>query len=130
MHRGYAGWGGVPVATCGLMVRTAAMRTLGTSYRLWLQVREDDRLVMVGLHSVVRDPGYAGLLLQLLGLQLATARGLAVTAVIGVVAMLPIRVAVEEAMLVEHLGKHMIRAAVDQLDLRRWSLFVMGLWSR
>jgi len=95
---------GLLVATAGLIIRAMAMRTLGTAYRLGLHLRDDDRLITEGPYSVVRHPGYTGLLLQLIGLQLVTASPLAVAAVILVVAVLPLRIAVEEAMLVRHFG--------------------------
>jgi protein-S-isoprenylcysteine O-methyltransferase Ste14 len=95
---------GIPIGVAGLILRASAMRTLDGGYVLTLYVKPDQELVTWGPYRLVRHPGYAGILLQLLGLELVTGSALAVAAVSAVLALTLIRIRVEESMLSECWG--------------------------
>lgn len=95
---------GLLVGGAGLALRAAAMYFLGPHYTLTPGIAGDHVLVTRGPYHVIRHPGYAGNLLQLLGLGLVVGSFLSVAFVLVVVAVLPIRIRLEERILRDHFG--------------------------
>jgi protein-S-isoprenylcysteine O-methyltransferase Ste14 len=96
--------GGLMAGAGGLWLRATAMRTLGGDYTLTPRSDPQQRLVSTGAYSWIRHPGYAGILLSILGLQMILGSWLAVVCFAFVVAAVPIRIRVEEEMLLERFG--------------------------
>jgi protein-S-isoprenylcysteine O-methyltransferase Ste14 len=96
---------GLLVGGGGLALRAVSMRALQGGYVLRLHVSGAYPLVSSGPYRMVRHPGYAGILLQLLGLQLVTGSPIAVAALLLVICLLPIRIRIEESMLSEAWGE-------------------------
>ncbi len=95
---------GIAVGAAGLLLRALAMRSLGPFYTLTPGVESGQELITSGPYSWVRHPGYVGMLLQVLGLQILIGTPIALLASLFVVAAFPVRIAVEERMLLEHFG--------------------------
>jgi protein-S-isoprenylcysteine O-methyltransferase Ste14 len=95
---------GLTVGVGGLVLRVAAMRTLGNQYTLTPVVGEGHRLITGGPYRFVRHPGYSAILLQLLGLALLSASVVSIASLLPVVALLPLRIRVEERLLADHFG--------------------------
>jgi protein-S-isoprenylcysteine O-methyltransferase Ste14 len=95
---------GAVTGVAGLWLRTSAMRVLGRRYTLTPTILDDHTLVVTGPYRRIRHPGYTGIILQLLGLAFCTGSLPAVVLVAPVVAVLPLRVRVEERLLAEAFG--------------------------
>jgi len=92
------------ICCAGLWLRTAAMRHLGRHYTLTPTVRDDHVLVDDGPYRWVRHPGYSAIILQVLGLTLATGALPALLFVLPLVFLLPLRIRIEESLLAEEFG--------------------------
>jgi len=123
---GIASWlaapAGLLTGVAGLWLRAAAMRRLGRHYTLTPVVSEGHRLVTGGPYRFVRHPGYTGIVLQLLGLALLAGSLASVAFVLPVIALLPLRIRVEEHQLVEYFG-----VAYRDYQRRTPYRFVVGL---
>ena len=95
---------GVLVGGTGLVVRGSAMHSLGRFYTLTPGIEADQRVITSGLYRWVRHPGYVGILLQLLGLEILIGTPIALSASLLVVVAFPVRIAVEERLLLDHFG--------------------------
>jgi len=96
---------GLALAWAGFALRLVAKRTLGRFFVGAVVIQEQHQVIATGPYAVIRHPGYAGSMLSLLGIGLAT--GDAVAAVIFTVVPLWVflsTIAVEEDELVSHLG--------------------------
>jgi protein-S-isoprenylcysteine O-methyltransferase Ste14 len=69
----WAGWLGLMVAACGLLLRWWANRVLGAFYTRTLQVAENQFIVREGPYRLIRHPGYLGSILMWVGTAAATA---------------------------------------------------------
>lgn len=96
---------GVLCATTGVMLRVMAMRTLSGEYTLTPRSDPTQNLVSTGPYRHIRHPGYAGILLSILGLQLIIGTWLSVGLTLLVALTVPIRIQVEEDLLVERFGE-------------------------
>ena len=95
---------GIALGLAGVALRSAAMSTLGDLYALTPQAGANLSIVTRGPYALIRHPGYAGILLSLLGLQLIAGTWVAVLALLLVILPLPIRIQIEEQLLIEQLG--------------------------
>ena len=90
----------------GLVIRWAAILTLGRFFDTSVAIQQDHRLVRTGLFRLVRHPSYSGLLLVLLGLGLSFGNWLSLAViVVPFMAALIYRIRVEESSLVEVFGQ-------------------------
>jgi protein-S-isoprenylcysteine O-methyltransferase Ste14 len=97
---------GIVLAAGGFLIRVVAMRTLGEFFTRTLRIREKHRVVSEGIYRRTRHPGYTGTILFFVGSGIATANF--ITTVVIMAAILPVflrRIAVEEQMLTDQLGK-------------------------
>lgn len=95
---------GVVLGLAGVALRGFAMSTLGRYYSLTPQVETDQAIVTRGPYRLIRHPGYAGILLSILGLQLIAGTWVALLATLCVIVPLPVRIRLEEQMLLEQRG--------------------------
>jgi protein-S-isoprenylcysteine O-methyltransferase Ste14 len=114
---------GLLVMWAGLAVRVWAIAVLGRSFRMTVEVDEDQRVVDGGPYRWVRHPSYAGILLILAGLGLADGNWAALAVLLVLPAAVLInRIFVEEAVLTEVLGHGYADYAT------RTKRLVPGLW--
>ncbi len=96
---------GLALMAAGILIRTAAARTLGRYYSRTLLVREEHRVVSEGLYGRIRHPGYLGVITLFLGAGLSTGNWIALVLIaIMVIPAYLRRMAVEEGMLAQALG--------------------------
>jgi protein-S-isoprenylcysteine O-methyltransferase Ste14 len=99
-------WVGGSLMLVGIVVWMRAIATLGELFSVSVYVGEDHRLVDGGIFSRVRHPAYAGMLTTLLGYGVASGDWVAAIAFVAVpFAAFSYRIAVEERVLVRHLGR-------------------------
>jgi protein-S-isoprenylcysteine O-methyltransferase Ste14 len=111
---------GLTIIAAGLALRALAMRALGGSLGVRLQVRDDQALVHAGPYKWIRHPNYAGLILVASGIAVAFSSTLAL--VVAVCLWLPVllfHIAREERMLIARFGRQ-YRAYMS----RTWRLIV------
>jgi len=96
---------GVALGVAGVALRASAMATLGRYYSLTPQAETEQAIVTMGPYRLIRHPGYAGILLSLLGLQLIAGTWVGLLAMLFVLVPLPVRIQIEEQLLTDHLGK-------------------------
>jgi len=97
---------GIVLAAGGFLIRVVAMRTLGEFFTRTLRMREKHRVVSDGIYRRIRHPGYLGTIVFFVGSSIATSNFITTLLILAV--LLPIfmrRIAVEERMLTEQLGK-------------------------
>jgi protein-S-isoprenylcysteine O-methyltransferase Ste14 len=93
----------------GLVIRWAAILTLGSLFNTSVAIHRDHRLVRTGLFRLVRHPSYSGLLLVLVGLGLSFGNWLSLAVIlVPFLAALLYRIRVEESSLVEVFGQDYI----------------------
>jgi protein-S-isoprenylcysteine O-methyltransferase Ste14 len=95
---------GIALGLAGVALRVSAMSTLGSYYALTPQAMVEQAIVTRGPYGLIRHPGYAGILLSLLGLQLVAGTWVALVAMLFVLVPLPVRIQIEEQLLIEQLG--------------------------
>jgi protein-S-isoprenylcysteine O-methyltransferase Ste14 len=95
---------GVALGLSGVGLRAAAMSTLGRYYSLTPQAEVEQSVVTRGPYGLIRHPGYAGILLSLLGLQMIAGTWVGLLAMLFVLVPLPLRIRIEERLLIEQLG--------------------------
>jgi protein-S-isoprenylcysteine O-methyltransferase Ste14 len=114
---------GLLVMWVGLAVRIWAIAVLGRSFRMTVEVDDDQRVVDSGPYRWVRHPSYAGILLIVIGLGLVEGNWAALAVlIVAPTTVLVNRIFVEEAVLVEVLG----RGYADYATRTR--RLVPGLW--
>ena len=103
------GVAGVALMTVGFALRTLAARTLGNFYSRTLRTNGGHKVVSEGLYSVVRHPGYLGMIALFCGACLTEANFVALILVPAIVVSAYIRrIVVEESMLSKELGRDYI----------------------
>lgn len=114
---------GETVAAAGIALRIWAILTLDRFFTFVIGIADDHRVVQHGPYRVIRHPGYAGVLLALLGAGISLANWLSLL-VIFVVPLLALglRIRVEEATLVDALGAEYISYAA------RTARLIPGAW--
>jgi protein-S-isoprenylcysteine O-methyltransferase Ste14 len=114
---------GVVLAWCGILIRVAAKRALGRFFVGAVIIQDDHRVVTEGPYAVVRHPGYAGSIVALVGLGVATANVLSILIFTGVSLFVFVRtIKVEEAALTAALGQAYVDYSRDRARL------VPGVW--
>jgi protein-S-isoprenylcysteine O-methyltransferase Ste14 len=103
-RNGPLAWVGLALFAAGALLSAWAMRALHGAYTARLNVAAGQALVTAGPYAIVRNPGYFGNILTLLGLGLALSSlvgiALAVVTAIGIL----IRIRREEQMLLAEFG--------------------------
>lgn len=90
----------------GLVIRWTAILALGRLFTTNVAIHRDHQLVRSGPYRLVRHPSYTGLILLFIGMALSFGHGLSfVVIVVPFLAALLYRIHVEEASLVEALGR-------------------------
>ena len=114
---------GVVLAWCGILIRAAAKRALGRFFVGAVVIQDDHRVVTDGPYAVVRHPGYAGSIVALIGLGVATANLLSIAIFTGVALWVFVRtIKVEEATLTAALGQAYVDYSRDHARL------IPGIW--
>ena len=97
---------GVVLMAVGVVIRVVAMRTLGKFFTRTLQIREGHHVVSDGIYRRVRHPGYLGDILLFVGSGVATSNVITTVLILGMFITAYVRrIAVEERMLTDQLGK-------------------------
>jgi len=95
----------IPLMVAGLVVRWAAIFSLGKAFSANVAIRDTQSLYRSGLYSVVRHPSYSGMLLIFLAIAIADRNWLSAAAVlIFPSGALLYRIHVEEAALYDAFG--------------------------
>ena len=90
----------------GLVIRWAAILTLGRFFSTSVSIHQEHRLVRTGLFRLIRHPSYSGLLLLFLGMGLSFGNWLSFAViVVPFLAALLYRIQVEESSLVDAFGQ-------------------------
>jgi len=114
---------GVVLAWCGILIRVAAKRALGRFFVGAIVIQDNHRVITEGPYAIVRHPGYAGSIVALVGLGLATANVLSILVFMGVALLVFVRtIKVEEATLTAALGQPYVDYAQHRARL------VPGIW--
>jgi protein-S-isoprenylcysteine O-methyltransferase Ste14 len=101
-------WIGIVVFAAGVVLRVAAMRTLGNRFSVWVALQNSHVLVTGGLYRYLRHPSYTGALLALVGSGMVFRSELAVVIALTMVLPLMPRMDAEEKMLIEEFGSQYI----------------------
>lgn len=114
---------GLAIAAAGIALRIWAIVTLDEFFTFVVGIADDHRVVEHGPYRVLRHPGYAGVLLTLLGVGLALGNWLSLALIVVVpAAALAVRIVVEEATLARALGGEYAAYAA------RTARLIPGLW--
>ena len=98
---------GLIVAWCGIALRFWAKRSLGRFFVGAVVMQPDHEIIDTGPYAVIRHPGYAGSVLALGGLSLATANAITLAVFLAVpLAIYLTTIPVEEAALTANLGEN------------------------
>lgn len=98
-------WIGLVILWFGVGVRVWSFRTLGPLFTFTVQTSQDQPVISAGPYRVIRHPGYAGILLAVIGLSFIIDNWPSVLMLTGAVACgLVYRITVEERALSEDLG--------------------------
>jgi protein-S-isoprenylcysteine O-methyltransferase Ste14 len=109
---------GLLVLLAGLVLRGWSFKVLGDYFTFTVMVSSDQPVVTAGPYRVLRHPGYASILLACAGVGLAAANWIAViVAVVVPLAMLLLRIRIEERALVATLGDRYSRYAASRKRL-------------
>ena len=103
---GALAWVGLAFLALGALLGVWAMRTLSGYYTMRLNVRSGQALVTTGPYAVVRNPGYLGNILALLGVGLALSSLVGIFLTLVAAVGLAIRIRREERMLLAEFGEH------------------------
>ena len=96
---------GAGITLVGMVIRIAAVKTLGRMFTVDITIRKDHRLKTDGIYRHIRHPAYAGLLLSFYGLGLAINNWWSLLLVIVPVSIVFIvRIGMEERLLEEEFG--------------------------
>ena len=102
------GWSGLLIGVvcgcAGIALRAFAMHSLGRLYTLTPVAEHGQAIVSSGPYRFIRHPGYVGILLSLLGLQLIAGTWIALCSLLAVVLPLPLRIRIEEQLLRRQVG--------------------------
>ncbi len=98
-------WIGVLLFVAGGTLRLAAIYTLGRRFSGLVAIQPGHELETGGVYSLIRHPGYLGLLINSLGWALAFRSGVGVILTALTLAPLVARIRAEEALVVRHFGR-------------------------
>jgi len=103
---GALAWVGLAFFALGALLGAWAMRALSEYYTMRLNVTSGQTLVTTGPYAVVRNPGYLGNILALLGVGLALSSLVGIFLTLVAAVGLAIRIRREERMLLAEFGEH------------------------
>jgi protein-S-isoprenylcysteine O-methyltransferase Ste14 len=104
---GVAAWIGLGLLWCGVALRVWSFRTLGRYFTFTVQTSRDQPVIAGGPYRVIRHPGYAALLLIIMGIGLFIANWISLISLAAfVVCGLAYRITVEERALMHDLGEN------------------------
>jgi protein-S-isoprenylcysteine O-methyltransferase Ste14 len=114
-----AGWVGLGAMWCGIALRVWSFRTLGRYFTFTVQTSGDQPVVTRGPYRLLRHPGYAGMLLVVLGLgDVLIDNWLSLLVLAAAMAVgLGYRISVEERALLRDLGEDYRRYAATHKRL-------------
>lgn len=96
---------GLVLVLLGIVIRSAAVVTLGRAFTHNVQTTDDQKLIQSGLYRWVRNPAYTGSILSLIGVTLAYRSVIALLSVVAVCALCyGLRIRVEERALRSQFG--------------------------
>lgn len=99
-------WLGIFLMGAGILLRFAAVATLGSFFTTDVAVAAEQTVIEAGPYRFIRHPSYTGLLLILLGFGLSLTNWLSLLVLMGgALISLGYRIQVEERVLQEHLGQ-------------------------
>lgn len=101
---------GLAIFLAALVIRLAAIRTLGRFWSLHVEIRQEHRLVREGIYKHMRHPAYSAMALEIVAIPLVANAYL--TTVLGVVTFIPmllLRWRREERELIGKLGEPYVR---------------------
>lgn len=109
---------GLAIIVAGMILRAAAIISLGRYFTVDVAIRDDHRVVDKGLYKFTRHPSYTGALLSFLGLALYMNNWLSLAIVmIPVTTVFIMRINIEEATLEKQFGD-----TYRQYKTRTWRL--------
>jgi len=102
---GLAAWIGLVVLWCGVGLRLWAFQTLGRYFTFTVQTSDDQPVISAGPYRVIRHPGYAGILIAVIGIGFVIDNwGSLVVLSVALACGLIYRITVEERALSQDLG--------------------------
>lgn len=114
---------GCAISVAGIALRLWAIRILGTHFTRYLQVADDQRLVVDGPYRRLRHPSYTGAIVMYTGVGIGLANAVGLTALVLLPAIGFIeRIPEEEALLSERFGNSYAEYT------RQTSRLIPGLW--
>ncbi len=114
---------GETIAAVGIALRIWAILTLDQFFTFVVGIADDHRVVQHGPYRLLRHPGYAGVLLILLGVAVALGNWLSLAVIVVLPGLaLAVRIVVEEATLAKSLGSAYAAYAA------RTARLIPGLW--
>jgi len=102
---GVLSWAGLVLFAVSIALQDAAMLELRGAYTVHLGVQKGQRVVKSGPYRFVRNPGYFGFILSVIGIGLSLSSIIALFSVVPVVVFILWRIGHEEKMLVKEFGK-------------------------
>lgn len=112
-------WAGIAVFAVGVILRLTSIATLGRLFTYNVAIRDGHALKTTGLYRFIRHPGYAGLFIAFIGIDLALNDWLSfAVGIIPLFLVLAKRIGVEENVLVGEFGD-----AYVQYQKRTYRLF-------
>ena len=100
-----AEWLGLMLMWCGIALRLWSFQTLGRYFTFTVQTSEDQQVVSTGPYRVIRHPGYAGVLLAVMGIGFVMDNWISLMVLTaGAAGGLVYRIRVEEGALSRDLG--------------------------
>jgi len=102
---GLGSWIGLIIMWCGIGLRLWSFQTLGRYFSFTVQTSDDQPVISAGPYRVIRHPGYAGLLLAVVGIGFIMDNWAALTALtVAFACGIVYRITVEERALSRDLG--------------------------
>jgi len=98
-------WGSIVVFLAGVILRLSSIATLGRMFTYNVAIRDGHALKTTGLYRLLRHPGYAGLFIAFIGIDLALNDWLSfVVGIVPLFIVLAKRIDIEEKVLVAEFG--------------------------
>ena len=109
---------GLVVLWCGIGLRVWSFRTLGRYFTFTVQTSQDQPVIAAGPYRVIRHPGYAGLIIAIIGIGFAINNWASLVVLTSAITTgLVYRISVEERALSRDLGGRYQRYAAGRKRL-------------
>ena len=102
---GILSWVGLAIFAASIVLQSAAMLGLRGAYTFRLGIQKGQRLVKGGPYRFVRNPGYFGFILSVIGIGLSLSSIIALLSIVPVVIFILWRIRHEEEMLMREFGR-------------------------